>query len=125
MISSKHMAIAVLCITCSFALFGCGEAVSVNPSSLADLSSQKLTESDIVTDAACDNANDGEHTITVDNETADYENVNVSKTGKASGDEADFYGDNAAVFATNGATVTLSDLLQMAYSRMAKAPLFP
>ena len=54
---------------------------------------------------------DGEHAITADGETASYSNISVSKTGDSdSGDEADFYGDNAAIFATNGADLTLNDI---------------
>ena len=35
----------------------------------------------------------------------------MTKTGEADGDEADFYGENAAIFATNGGTLDLSDLV--------------
>ena len=52
---------------------------------------------------------DGEHAIEVDGETASYSNIAVAKTGEADGDEADFYGANSAVFATNGAELTISD----------------
>ena len=57
-----------------------------------------------------ENSTDEEHAITADGEEASYSNVAVVKTGEASGDEADFYGANAAVFATNGATLTLSEI---------------
>lgn len=57
-----------------------------------------------------ENHEDGAHAITADGETADYSAVEVIKTGEADGDEADFYGENSAVFATNGATLTLSDI---------------
>ena len=53
---------------------------------------------------------DGEHAITADGETASYTAVDVTKTGESSGDEADFYGENSAIFATNGATLTLDDI---------------
>lgn len=53
---------------------------------------------------------DGEHVITADGEELSYANTAVNKTGDASGDEADFYGDNAAVFATNGGTLQLSEM---------------
>ena len=35
----------------------------------------------------------------------------MSKTGEADGDEADFYGENAAIFATDGATLDLTDMV--------------
>ncbi|MCR4924245.1 MAG: hypothetical protein K5931_09600 [Lachnospiraceae bacterium] len=53
---------------------------------------------------------DGGHAITVDGETAEYSNATVSKTGNSEGDEADFYGENSAIFATNKANLTLSDM---------------
>ena len=69
------------------------------------------SEDDIKVEETIENSEDGGHAIQADGETADYSNVKVVKTGTASGDEADFYGENAAVFATNGATITLSDML--------------
>ena len=54
---------------------------------------------------------DGEHVITADGEALTYANTAVNKTGDSSGDEADFYGENAAVFATNGGTLELSDMV--------------
>ena len=53
---------------------------------------------------------DEEHAITADGEETSYSNIAVVKTGEADGDEADFYGANAAIFATNGATLTLSEI---------------
>ena len=58
------------------------------------------------------NSTGGEHVITADGQTAEYSSVSVTKTGDSSkNDEADFYGDNSAVFATNGATLTLSNMV--------------
>ena len=54
----------------------------------------------------------GGHAIEADGTQDSYANVAVQKTGDSdSGDEADFYGDNAAVFATNGATLDLSQIV--------------
>ena len=67
------------------------------------------TDSGITEEIA--NSNDSEHAIEVSGETAEYANIKVTKTGDSnSGDEADFYGDNAAIFATDGATLTLSNV---------------
>lgn len=57
-----------------------------------------------------ENSEDGGHAITADGEMASYSNASVKKTGDSEGDEADFYGENAAIFATNGAKLTLSGL---------------
>lgn len=57
-----------------------------------------------------ENNTDEEHAITADGEEASYSNIAVVKTGEADGDEADFYGANAAIYATNGATLTLSEI---------------
>ena len=56
------------------------------------------------------NNEDGGHAIEADGETAEYSDATVTKTGDSEGDESDFYGENAAVFATNGAQLTLSDM---------------
>ncbi len=117
---------AVTAAALTLALVGCtGCAATTNESaaqsntktdssataSQTDLSSQKLTEADISTNTTYDDATDGGHAIEADGTSADYANAAVTKTGSSSGDEADFYGQNAAVFATNGATLNLSDLL--------------
>ncbi len=117
---------AVTATALTLALVGCtGCAATTNESaaqsntktdssataSQTDLSSQKLTEADISTSTTYDDATDGGHAIEADGTSADYANAAVTKTGSSSGDEADFYGQNAAVFATNGATLNLSDLL--------------
>ena len=44
-------------------------------------------------------------------EEAEYSNIGVTKTGDADGDEADFYGENSAVFATEKGTLTITDSL--------------
>lgn len=72
----------------------------------------KLSESDITINDTIENSADSEHAITADGESASYSNIKVVKTGDSdSGDEADFYGDNAAIFATNGATLDLSEIV--------------
>lgn len=74
--------------------------------------SAKLSESDVTINDTIENSADGEHAITADGETASYSNTKVIKTGDSdSGDEADFYGDNAAIFATNSATLKLSEMV--------------
>lgn len=73
---------------------------------------KKLTEADVTINDTIENSSGGEHAITADGETASYSNTKVVKTGDSSeDDEADFYGDNAAIFATNGATLDLSEMV--------------
>ena len=52
----------------------------------------------------------GKHAIEVSGETKQYAAVDVTKSGDSDGDEADFYGTNAAVFATEKATLDLDDV---------------
>jgi len=77
-----------------------------------EASSKKLSESDITINETIENSVGGEHAITADGESASYSNTKVVKTGDSEqNDEADFYGDNAAIFATNGGTLDLSDMV--------------
>lgn len=74
-------------------------------------STKILTADDITINETIENSADGEHAITADGEDASYSNTAVNKTGEADGDEADFYGENAAIFATNGATLDLTEMV--------------
>ena len=69
-----------------------------------------LSKEDIQINESIENSNDGEHAILADGESASYANISVTKTGDSDGDEADFYGENAAIFATNGATLDLNKI---------------
>ena len=71
-----------------------------------------LSADDITVNETVSNSADGEHAIAADGESASYSNIKVEKTGDSdSGDEADFYGENSAIFATNGATMDLSEIV--------------
>ena len=74
-------------------------------------SKKRLTEGDITVNETIENSEDGGHAITADGESKGYSNVLVTKTGEADGDEADFYGENAAIFATNGGALDLSNIV--------------
>lgn len=74
-------------------------------------SSAKLSESDIKVNETIENSSDGEHAITVDGTQKSYSNVLVNKTGEADGDEADFYGENSAIFATNKGTADIKNIV--------------
>ena len=72
---------------------------------------KRLSEGDISVSDTINNSEDGGHAITADGESADYSHTLVTKTGDSSGDNADFYGENAAIFATNGGTLNLSNMV--------------
>ena len=67
---------------------------------------------DIKTTETVENSEDGGHAITADGQEASWSGTAVTKTGDSDqGDEADFYGDNAAIFAANGGTLNLSNMV--------------
>lgn len=70
-----------------------------------------LTKDDITVKDTYENSAGGEHAIEVSGEEAEYSNIGVTKTGDADGDEADFYGENSAVFTTEKGTLTVKDSL--------------
>lgn len=111
MIRKKLMRIPALAIAASiaFSLTACGISNNNSEKVAQDTTSETI----VLTESGEDitNSNDGEHAIEVSGETAGYSNIKVTKTGdSASGDEADFYGDNSAIFATDGAELTLTDI---------------
>ncbi|MDO4538819.1 MAG: hypothetical protein Q4B54_11715 [Coriobacteriales bacterium] len=83
-----------------------GAASSASTNSASD-SSQSASPS---TREQISDATNAGHAIAVSAETKSYKAVDVTKTGDADGDEADFYGTNAAVYAENGATLDLDDI---------------
>lgn len=88
------------------------EATAAATASASESTAKKLTEADITINETIENSVGGEHAITADGESASYSNTKVIKTGDSEqNDEADFYGDNAAIFATNGGTLDLSDMV--------------
>ena len=81
-------------------------------SSASESSAQIPTAENITFGEEMEDTSDGGHVIEADGTQESYANILVAKTGDSdSGDEADFYGDNAAVFATNGASLDLSEML--------------
>lgn len=104
------------------ALSGCGAtaqestvaeagASASTTQSVATANAAEPEEGDIATNDTLENSADGGHAIEADGIEAAYTNVAVNKTGEADGDEADFYGENAAIFATNKATLDLRELV--------------
>lgn len=70
-----------------------------------------LTRDDITVNETITDGGSDSHAITADGTEDSYQNVEVIKTGDSEGDESDFYGTNAAAFATNGATLDLTDVV--------------
>lgn len=115
-------------LVCTLGMAGCASGTSSSASSAASsttaahtvnsgdvvhatTSGKYLSKDDITINETIENSADGEHAIAADGQNSSYANTLVKKTGESSGDEADFYGENAAVFATNGATLDLSNMV--------------
>ena len=71
---------------------------------------KELSKSDLTLTDSVSNSEDGGHAIEVDGEEESVSNTEVDKSGDSEGDEADFYGENATIFATNGATLNLDEM---------------
>ncbi len=97
--------IAALLLLADRGLTGCTAAQAADKSPVPALYSPAPTAGESFTDRS-----DGGHAIEADGETVFYSNITVAKTGSAEGDEADFYGENAAVLAENGAELTLREV---------------
>lgn len=91
-------------------LAGCSAGGASGASDGAVTSGYPAAE-DITVSETYENSEDGGHAIEVSGETVEYSNIGVTKSGEASGDEADFYGENSAVFAAEGGQLTISDSL--------------
>lgn len=101
----------------SLAITGCGSATTGNTASAdtSEAAQEEVATDDTDADSAQDRETisddtDNGHAIVVSGEDASYSAVDVTKTGDADGDEADFYGTNAAVYAEEGATLDLDDI---------------
>ena len=100
---------------------GCSAGTEIPVASSEDITENnetkaeaETTEAEEATEAEAEktsyeNTEDGGHAIHADGENISYENIKVNKTGESGSEEADFYGDNAAVFAENGATLNIKN----------------
>jgi len=81
-------------------------------SDTSDYTAAPVSADDINIEQEIMSSGDGDHAIQSDGQTESLSNVKIIKTGDSdAGDEADFYGDNSAVFATNQATLTLTNMI--------------
>ena len=71
--------------------------------------SSLITKDDITINETIENSEDGGHAIETDGQEASYKNIKVVKSGDSSGDEADFYGENAANLPDEKAMQYLTD----------------
>ncbi len=78
--------------------------------STADVKNETIKKEDIDINETLESTEDGEHVIAADGESKSVSNTAVNKSGDSEGDEADFYGENAAVIALNGGTLDLSEM---------------
>lgn len=108
MSANKPLATKIWTLPLAFtlALTGCGAAKTESSGSADSSTAEQATKAR----EAISNDVDGGHAIAASGETAAYEAVDVTKTGEADGDEADFYGANSAIYAENGATLDLDDI---------------
>ena len=118
----KKKTLGIAALTLCLSLYGCSSNETVNENvqtqenettetaQVTDTSSL-ITKDDITVNETYENSEDGGHAIEVSGEEASYSNIAVNKTGDSSGDEADFYGENAAIYAYDGATLTLSEIV--------------
>ena len=102
----KRISVSLLVLILIISMAACSKE---DPSKGTD--PEYLTKEDITVNQNYSNDSDGEHAIEISGETAEYSNIGVSKTGDTEGDEADFYGENSAVFATEKGTLTIKDSL--------------
>lgn len=113
----KKWIAVILAVIMAMSLAACGQASDESASE--DSSSQKteetedksLSASDIETTKTIKDSTNGGHAITAGGESSSYSKVKVVKTGDSDSEDADFYGDNSAVFATESGTLDLSSMI--------------
>ena len=111
----------IVTITLSLLLFSCdpnssASALSSSSSSSSSTSSQgdsatTITEDGTYTGTTYTSTGDDENALRIDRATVTLDSITVEKNGGSSSntENGDFYGVNAALLITNGATVTIED----------------
>ena len=113
----------MLAISVSASLLGCTASQAASSAASAEETTETAAETETITTSdtsvptaesisiseTLENTADGEHVISESGTTGEYYNVKIVKSGEADGDEADFYGENSAVYAENSASLTISD----------------
>lgn len=112
-INTKHIALAAaLILIADRGLSGCGiqqASAEVPPAVTVGRVLPSPTAEPPVVGVSFSDSSDGGHALFVDGEARAYANITVDKTGSVQGEEADFYGDNAAILAAGGAELNLRE----------------
>ena len=103
----KILSILTAACICVTGLAACGTG-SAGTSSQED--SSILAKEDLKLTESVSDDSEGGHAIENDGEEKEYSNTEVTKTGDSESEDADFYGENSAVFTSNKGTTTLSDM---------------
>lgn len=90
-------------------LSACGSHTAQSQETTAINAAEDASQSDTSENVRYENTENGGHALHADGESASYNNISVVKSGDSEGDEPDFYGENAAVLAENGAKLTISN----------------
>ena len=80
-----------------------------NSSSVSHVGANTISSSTSLGDVSYDSSTGAQNALLISGGEVKLDNITVTKTGDDSGDESDFYGTNAAIFAYNDAKVTISD----------------
>ena len=110
----KKWIAVMLAAMMALSLAACGnsnETATDSSAGKTDASQQILSADDIETTKTIKNSTDGDHAITADGKEKSYSKIKVVKTGDSGSEDADFYGDNSAIFATNGGTLDLDNMI--------------
>ncbi|MBQ3419577.1 MAG: hypothetical protein IJH31_05550 [Erysipelotrichaceae bacterium] len=111
----KKILMIALSLLLSTSLVACSqnetEVVEEESETIIIKSNDYVSKDSIEVNETIENAEDGEHAIEVSNEEESYSNIKVIKTGDSSGDEADFYGENAAIFVSDDGTLNLDEII--------------
>ena len=93
---------------------GCTQSTVSEPEEETAVIQEEAEEESTETEAAVQlseytDTGDGSHAIEADGTEESYSYIKVTKSGDSDGDEADFYGTNAAIYALNGASLTIEN----------------
>lgn len=81
----------------------------VSSSSVSYVGANTISSNTTLSDTSYDSSTGAQNALLVTGGEVVLDNITVTKTGDDDGDESDFYGTNAAIFAYNDAKVTISD----------------
>ena len=106
----------ILAMMMIFSLAACSDtsknSSDENASEKTEESTDKaLSAGDIKTEKTISDSSDGGHAIIADGKSKSYKKTEVIKTGDSDSENADFQGDNSAVFATDGGTLDLDNMV--------------